>query len=125
MASLTPARNSSTRSGWHATPRSPLAQSPAGKLNSTWVRPLASRCALISAELNSYGNRYSTPWKPASAAALKRARKSCSVNSMDRLAAKRGIGFSLIEQGNGSRCIVADQGQIFEFVDGVDRKSVV
>ncbi|MNJ73798.1 hypothetical protein D3C77_706390 [compost metagenome] len=52
---------------------------------------MASSCCLISAALKSYGKRYSTPLKPASAAALKRARKSCSVNSMDRLAAKRGM----------------------------------
>ncbi|MNP18575.1 hypothetical protein D3C76_1110630 [compost metagenome] len=94
MALSTPARNSSTRSGWHAIPRSPLAQWPAGRLNNTWVRPWASSCCLISVTLKSYGKRYSTPLKPASDAALKRAKNSCSVNSIERLAAIRGMGLS-------------------------------
>src|ERR1700712_5791250 len=80
-------------------PRSPLAQSPAGRLNSTWVRPLASSSDLICAELKSYGNRYSTPLKPALAAASKRCRNSSSVNSIDRLAHKRGMTYSLFVYG--------------------------
>src|SRR3546814_6052449 len=39
------------------------------------------------------------PVKPALAAASKRARQSCSVNSMDRLAAKRGMVVSCRFEG--------------------------
>ena len=39
IALITPARNSSSRPGMQAMPRSPAAQSPAGMLCSAWVSP--------------------------------------------------------------------------------------
>ena len=49
IAVATPSRNSALRSGRQAMPRSPFAQSPAGRLCSTCVRPNSSRrCASSS-----------------------------------------------------------------------------
>src|SRR4029453_1491512 len=90
MARTTPSRNSSTRSGRMAMPRSPAAQSPAGRLCSTCVRPCWCNCSRSSALSKSYGNRYSTPLNPAALAAAKRSRNGCSPNSMVRLAANFG-----------------------------------
>jgi hypothetical protein len=63
--SLMPALNSSTWSGSQATPRSPPAQLPAGRLWSTCASPW-SRSVLLQRRAGwSYGNRYSTSLNPA------------------------------------------------------------
>src|SRR5215203_5862511 len=90
MARATPSRNSSTRSGKIAMPRSPAPQLPAGRLCSTCVSPCWCNCSRSSALSKSYGNRYSTPLNPAALAAAKRSRNGCSPNSMVRLAANLG-----------------------------------
>lgn len=94
-----PRSNSASRPGRDASPRSPASQSPAGALNSAWVSPAERRAAATSAAGYSYGKRYSTPVKPASAAAAKRSRKGRSVNIMLRFAANCGIGGSSVSGG--------------------------
>ena len=94
IALSTPARNSSTRSGWQAMPRSPASQLPAGRLCSTCCKPWACNAAAKSFLSKAYGNKYSTAEKPALAARANRSMKGTSVNSMVRLAAKRGIKVS-------------------------------
>src|SRR6218665_3943958 len=74
-----------------AIPRSPRAQSPGGALNSTCVRPFAVSWSASTWAGCSYGNRYSTAWKPSCAAAAKRSRNGSSVYIRLRLAAKRGM----------------------------------
>src|SRR6185312_10295955 len=114
MAVATPARNSSTRSGMQAMPRSPASQSPAGKLCSTSAKPWASRRFLMSAASNAYGNRNSTAVKPALAARSNRSRKGTSVNSIVRLAAIFGISLSSIEHGHGGGRVGLAGGQFLE-----------
>jgi len=75
-------------------PRSPAAQSPEGRLNSTWRKPLTSSRRFNSAASYGYGKRYSTNSKPASRASAKRSRNGASVNSIVRLAANLGIDVS-------------------------------
>ena len=91
IARSTPSRNSATRPGSPAIPRSPPSQSPAGKLNSTCVRPFDSTASAIAEGVSSYGCRYSTPLNPASAADAKRSTNACSLNIMERFAASLGI----------------------------------
>ncbi len=93
MARSTPSRNSPTRAGWHAMPRSPLAASPAGRLCSTTCTPASrARSATCAALPRAYGNWYSTNRNPARAAAAKRSRNGSCGNSSEILAASRGMG---------------------------------
>src|SRR5208282_3592832 len=70
--------------------------------------------------------RYSTPRKPAFAAAAKRSRNSTSLNSMVKLAANFGMasvslaGAASVEQRDGGRRVARVVGQILEFGDLVD-----
>src|SRR3954471_15969085 len=105
MPFATPARNSSTRSGRIAMPRSPASQFPGGRLCSTSFRPLASSRALISAAGNGYGKRNSTSRKPARAARSKRSRNGTSLKSIVRLAANRGM--SLLQQAGQLEALAA------------------
>src|SRR5437868_120777 len=73
-------------------PRSPPAQSPAGRLCNTCVSRCCASFSASSSFGYAYGNRYSTPVKPAVAAASKRLRKSTSLNIIVRLAASLGMG---------------------------------
>src|SRR4051812_39469652 len=72
-------------------PRSPLAQSPAGRLCSTCVSLFSPSRSTSVCFSYGYGNRYSTAEKPAFAAAPKRSRKSRSFHNIVRLAASLGM----------------------------------
>src|SRR3954470_7040178 len=115
-----PCRNSGTRSGRTAMPRSPFPQSPVGRLNRTWVRPFFFSLAATTSGGWSYGPIYSTPLKPARAAASKRSRNSCSPKSIERLAEKRGMLLLLIQQRDRGRRIFVVFGKLLEFDDVVD-----
>src|ERR1035438_2844286 len=64
---------------------------PGGMLNRTFSRPVSRSLTAMASGSKSYGNRYSTPVKPASLAASKRSRNGTSVNTIDRLAANLGM----------------------------------
>src|SRR3954447_261251 len=123
MAVSTPRRNSSMRSGRMAMPRSPRAQSPAGRLNSTCARPFFFSRAATTSGGWSYGPIYSTPLKPARAAASKRSRNSCSPKSIERLAEKRGMLLLLVQQRDRGRRIFVVFGKLLEFDDVVDLRA--
>src|SRR3984957_17150745 len=94
IARRNPSRNSCSRPGNAAMPRSPAFQSPGGELKSTWRRPCSLSRAASVATGYSYGKRYSTAAKPSRASAAKRSRKLCSVYIIVKLAAKRGMAFT-------------------------------
>ena len=91
MALPTPSWNSPTRAGSTALPRSPAAQLPAGRLCSTCVSFAALSFSATCAAGATYGKRYSTPVKPALAAAAKRSRNSTSLNMSVRFAQNFGM----------------------------------
>src|SRR5262245_50703023 len=63
---------------------------------------------------------YSTPAKPALAAASKRSRKSCSVKSIDRLAENLGMASSSIQQRDRRRRVLVLLRQFLELDNRVD-----
>src|SRR5258707_595293 len=109
-----------------AMPRSPAPQLPAGRLCSTWVSPCWCNCSRNSALSKSYGNRYSTPPKPAALAAAKRSTNGISANSIVRLAANLGtVRFLVLGRQQRARrirlrrCIVQRQIEHFLELDDV------
>ena len=90
MPRATPWRNSSSRPGRHAMPKSPFARSPMGRLTRMQASALSVSRAAISAAGRAYGAANSTAENPARRAGSKRSRNACSGKRKPRLAAKRG-----------------------------------
>src|SRR5512133_501012 len=116
----TPSRNSAARAGSQAIPRSPLAQSPAGRLKSATSTPASRAAAATAAAGCSYGDTNSTASKPARRAAAKRSRNGTSPNSIVRLAANLGTASPQEEHRAGTRAVRADDERLLD-VGGLGR----
>ncbi len=86
------ARNSSSRPTSEAMPRSPLAKSPGGRLNSACSSPPPASASPTCSGPDAHRETGTPPPRSRPPRrALKRSRKSHSVNIIERLAAKRGM----------------------------------
>ena len=104
-------------------PRSPLAQSPAGRLCSTCFKPLPFSRAATSSLGKSYGKRYSTPRKARLGGGLEAIEEVALGEQHRKIGGifRHGVRPPLVQQrGDRGRRVGVACGKVLEFDDVVD-----